>query len=109
VSTSDGLNVFLIEDDDVDVMNVQRAFAKGKIEDTLRVARDGIEGLELLRQYPNGRRLVLLDLNLPRMGGIEMLRELRQDPQLQGTVVVVLTTSSDWNFLPERECGGMSQ
>ena len=90
------LNILLVEDDQVDVMNVKRAFEKNRITNPLFVAGDGIEGLEMLRNggVPSTRRMVLLDLNMPRMNGIEFLRELRQDAALQHTPVVVLTTSN---------------
>ncbi len=90
-------NILLVEDDEVDVMNVQRAFKKNNIANPLHLAGNGLDALELLRsgQMPPNRRLVLLDLNMPRMGGIEFLRELRADPELRGTPVVVLTTSND--------------
>lgn len=91
------LNVLLVEDDEVDVMNVRRAFKKNNIANPLWTAGNGIEALEVLRgsEMPAERRLVLLDLNMPRMNGIEFLRELRADPELHGTPVVVLTTSDD--------------
>ena len=91
------LNILLVEDDQVDVMNVKRAFDRNKIANPLFVAGDGIEALALLRsgKIPRERRLVLLDLNMPRMNGIEFLRELRADEELQLTPVVVLTTSDD--------------
>ena len=91
------LNILLVEDDDVDVMNVRRAFEKNKILNPLFVAGNGIEALELLRNggVPAGRRIILLDLNMPRMNGIEFLRELRKDPVLRLTPVVVLTTSNE--------------
>ena len=91
------LNILLVEDDQVDVMNVKRAFDKNKIANPLFVANNGAEALDLLRsnQIPDERRVVLLDLNMPRMNGLEFLRELRADPKLQSTVVVVLTTSND--------------
>ena len=91
------LNILLVEDDEVDVMNVRRAFEKSHIMNPLFVATDGVEALQMLRrgEVPRGRRLVLLDLNMPRMNGIEFLRELRKDPQLCATSVVVLTTSND--------------
>jgi CheY-like chemotaxis protein len=91
------LNILLVEDDEVDVMNVRRAFQKNHIANPLFTAGDGIEALEKLRsgEIPKGRRIVLLDLNMPRMNGIELLRELRKDPQLVSTTVVVLTTSND--------------
>ncbi len=91
------LNILLVEDDEVDVMNVRRAFEKAHITNPVFVAGDGIEALEKLRSgaIPNHRRLILLDLNMPRMNGIEFLRELRRDPELCQTVVVVLTTSAE--------------
>ena len=91
------LNVLLVEDDEVDVMNVRRAFKKNNISNPLYVAGNGLEALEMLRnnEIPAGRRLVLLDLNMPKMNGIEFLRELRADPELHPTPVVVLTTSND--------------
>ena len=69
------LHILLVDDDDVDVMNVQRAFQKSHITNPVHVAKNGIEALERLRDGTVGpRRLVLLDLNMPRMYGIEMLR-----------------------------------
>ena len=91
------LNILLIEDDQVDVMNVQRAFDRNRIANPLFVAPDGVEGLRMLRagEVPRERRIILLDLNMPRMNGIEFLKELRSDPALSHTPVVVLTTSDD--------------
>src|SRR5262249_55047109 len=73
------LNILLVDDDEIDVMTVRRAFAKANITNQLFVATDGVEALELLRSQgiPALRRLVLLDLNMPRMNGIEFLREIR--------------------------------
>jgi CheY-like chemotaxis protein len=89
------LHILLVEDDEVDVMNVRRSFDKNKITNPLYVAFNGIQALEMLRtgEVPNQRRLVLLDLNMPRMNGIEFLRELRKDSELRAIPVVVLTTS----------------
>lgn len=95
------INILLVEDDEVDVMNVRRAFKKGHITNPLYVAGNGIEALAMLRgdeqlpQIPSERRLILLDLNMPKMNGIEFLAELRTDSQLKHTPVVVLTTSSE--------------
>jgi CheY-like chemotaxis protein len=96
------LNILLVEDDEVDVMTVQRAFKKNNLldEHQLFVANDGIAALNLLRgegneKIPPDNRLVLLDLNMPKMGGIEFLHELRADPSLQTTSVIVLTTSDE--------------
>jgi CheY-like chemotaxis protein len=89
------LNILLVEDDEVDVMNVKRAFQKHHIANPLFVVGNGVEALEKLRDgtYPKERRIILLDLNMPKMNGIEFLRELRKDPELRATPVVVLTTS----------------
>jgi CheY-like chemotaxis protein len=91
------LNILLIEDDQVDVMNVKRAFDKNRIANPLYVANNGVDALQMLRSngVPDDRRLILLDLNMPRMNGLEFLRELRSDPVLMSTPVVVLTTSND--------------
>ena len=90
------LNILLVEDDAVDVMNVRRAFKKANITNPLWTAGNGIEALALLRDgsIPKNR-VVLLDLNMPKMNGIEFLRELRADPDLKATSVVVLTTSNE--------------
>lgn len=96
---SDGkpLNILLVEDDQVDVMNVQRAFKKSRITNPLWVAENGIEALDKLRggKIPLHRLLVLLDLNMPKMNGIEFLKEVRADEELRHLPVVVLTTSDD--------------
>jgi CheY-like chemotaxis protein len=91
------LHILLVEDDDVDVMNVRRAFQRNNITNPIHVASNGLEALQFLRsgQVPADRRLILLDLNMPKMNGIEFLRELRADPQLAHVPVVVLTTSND--------------
>ncbi len=91
------MHILLVEDDEVDVMNVRRAFDRNKITNPIYVAENGLEGLRMLRDgtVPQGRRLVLLDLNMPKMNGIEFLREVRQDPGLSSTSVVVLTTSNE--------------
>ena len=92
-------NILLVEDDSVDVMNVQRSFRKANIANPLFVAGNGLEALAILRdeseqtKMPKSRRLVLLDLNMPKMGGIEFLKEIRKDPLLRRTPVIVLTTS----------------
>jgi CheY-like chemotaxis protein len=91
------LNILLVDDDEVDVMTVKRAFSRANITNKLYVATDGIEALSQLRGdgIPAARRLVLLDLNMPRMSGIEVLREIRADPALRAITVVVLTTSNE--------------
>ena len=91
------LHILLVEDDQIDQMNVKRAFERNKIMNPLYIAENGLEALEMLRdgRVPNERRLILLDLNMPKMNGIEFLRSLRADEALNHTPVVVLTTSND--------------
>jgi CheY-like chemotaxis protein len=95
------MNILLVEDDEVDVMNVQRAFKKNNITNPLFFATNGLEALSILRgsnakiTIPPVRRIILLDLNMPKMNGIEFLRVLRADEQLQSIPVIVLTTSNE--------------
>ena len=96
------IHILLVEDDEVDVMNVKRAFKKNNITNPLYTASDGVEALLMLRgsdrepsPIPQERRLILLDLNMPKMNGIEFLRELRGDANLKQIPVVMLTTSNE--------------
>jgi CheY-like chemotaxis protein len=93
------VHILLVEDDSVDAEAVTRAFRKVKIANPIRVAPDGVTALQTLRGHgdlpPFPRPyLILLDLNLPRMNGIEFLGILRQDPLLHDSIVFVLTTSN---------------
>ncbi|WP_426356880.1 response regulator [Pseudocolwellia sp. HL-MZ19] len=91
---SDDVTLLLIEDDDIDAMMIQRSFLKQRISNNIIRAYDGIEALEFLRSDKAPRPLIiLLDLQMPRMGGIEFLKELRADEDLSEIVVFVLTTS----------------
>jgi len=86
--------LLLIEDDDIDAMTVERSFIKQRIANEIVRAYDGLEALEMLRAGKVKRPLViLLDLQMPRMGGIEFLKILRADKELADLVVFVLTTS----------------
>jgi CheY-like chemotaxis protein len=92
------VNLLLVEDDEVDVQGLKRAFAKSRIGNPITVARDGIEALEILRGE-NGQaklakpHLILLDLNMPRMNGLEFLEAIRADEDLRTSVVFMITTS----------------
>jgi CheY-like chemotaxis protein len=88
--------ILLVEDDDVDAMSVERAFKKIKVINPIVRAKDGVIALELLKNGSVSKPyLMLLDLNMPRMGGLELLAELRKDEELRSSVVFVLTTSKD--------------
>jgi CheY-like chemotaxis protein len=92
------LSILLVEDDDGDAKAVQRAFLKAKIVNPILRAVDGIEALETLRGT-NGRAkpaspyILLVDLNMPRMNGIELVQALRADQTLHHSIVFMLTTS----------------
>jgi chemotaxis family two-component system response regulator Rcp1 len=92
------LDILLVEDNPADVRLTREAFHEGKILNHLIVARDGVEAMEFLRrrgQYAGAAKpdLILLDLNLPRKDGREVLAEIKSDPALMRIPVVVLTTS----------------
>ncbi len=88
------VSILLVEDDDVDAMGIERAFRKMRIANPLHRAKDGLEGLQMLREQAVTRPyIILLDLNMPRMNGLEMLAEIRKDESLTDAVVFVLTTS----------------
>ncbi|OYT17282.1 MAG: two-component system response regulator [Bacteroidetes bacterium 4572_77] len=93
------VNILLVEDDEIDIMNVQRAFKKNKINNPLSIAHDGVEALELLQDLRKNNiplpRIILLDLNMPRMGGIEFLQKIRKDNFLKTISVFVMTTSNE--------------
>lgn len=93
-------SILLVDDDEIDAEIVKRAFQQQKIANPLIHTTDGIKALEILRGKTGIAPLlkpyiILLDINMPRMNGLEFLSELRQDPDLQRSVVFVLTTSED--------------
>lgn len=100
MTTREDVHVLLVEDDSIDIESLHRTMRKQRMKNPVVVAHDGIEALEILRGE-NGRdrlpspHVVLLDLNMPRMGGLEFLDELRADPSLKGTVVFVMSSSDD--------------
>ncbi|HEX8714318.1 MAG TPA: response regulator, partial [Solirubrobacteraceae bacterium] len=95
---ADLISVLLVEDDPGDVMLVREAFSDHKVGNVLSVVNDGVEAMKFVRgegEYAHLERpdLVLLDLNLPRKSGAEVLAEIKTDPSLATIPVVVLTTS----------------
>lgn len=96
--TRRSLGVLLVEDDPGDVLIAKEALHAGHVESRLEVVSDGVEALAYLRnegEYAEAARpdLILLDLNLPRKSGHEVLTEVKADPALRSIPVVVLTTS----------------
>lgn len=97
-ANSKPLNILLVEDDDGDAKAIQRAFQRAKIANPIQRAVDGIEALDMLRgtngkTKPPSPYLLLVDLNMPRMNGIQFIQALRKDEDLRQTVAFVLTTS----------------
>lgn len=86
--------IFLVEDDDVDAESIQRAFKKLRIANPVYRAKDGIEAINMLKtnRVPEPR-IILLDLNLPKKSGLDVLEILRADEALRSSIVFVLTTS----------------
>ena len=92
----DQMPILLVEDDDVDVMTMRRALKDLHVTNPLYVAGDGEAGLSVLRDPAKPRPcVILLDLNMPRMNGIEFLRVVKADQHLRSIPVIVLTTSRE--------------
>ena len=92
------VNILVVEDDEIDVESLKRLFNKRDIKNPVFYASNGIEALEIMRGENNHAKvpkpyIVLLDINMPMMNGIEFLKEIRGDEHLKDTVVFVLTTS----------------
>lgn len=95
------IDILLVEDNEVDAEAVERAFKKANLSNPLHNASDGVEALQMLKGQ-NGKMklpqpcILLLDINMPRMDGIELLKQLREseDESLQQSVVFMLTTSN---------------
>ena len=94
-----GLHLLLVEDDDVAAEGVERAVRGGRLRATVHRAKDGLDALDALRGTGGRARvprphLLLLDLRMPRMDGLQFLRVIRADPELAASVVFLLTTST---------------
>jgi CheY-like chemotaxis protein len=96
--SSKTLNILLVEDDDGDAKALQRAFQKAKIANRIVRAADGIEALDMLKGTNSKQKMVspcilLVDLNMPRMNGIQLVQALREESDLRHCIVFILTTS----------------
>lgn len=97
IHNSKTVQLLVVEDDDVDAMAVERAFRKARIANPIIRVKDGIAALATLRD-PNGPLtgspyILLVDINMPRMGGLELLKTLREDDNLKQTIAFIFTTS----------------
>ncbi len=96
---NDEVSILIVDDDEVDVRAVQRSLKQQRIVNPVYVARDGREGLEMLRGEEGRKKvprpnLILLDLQMPRMTGLQFLEQVRADADLSSSIVFILTTSS---------------
>ncbi|MBK6398893.1 MAG: response regulator [Bacteroidetes bacterium] len=96
------VDILLVEDNPGDVRLTQEALNEGRIENKLHVVFDGVEAIEFLSKTGKHKNaivpdLILLDLNLPKMNGLEVLEKIKNDPELKLIPVIVLTTSQSEN------------
>lgn len=105
-------HILLIEDDEFDVISVQRSIKKLELDIQLQTAYNGLEALSILKKPAGGERympdIIILDLNMPKMNGVEFLREMRKDKELKEVKVFVMTTSGDTSDRKEMEQLGVS-
>lgn len=92
--TSHEVNILLVEDDEIDVKALLKAFKKLKIANPVTVAKDGLDGWEALQTIARPF-LIIMDINMPRMSGIELLQKMREDQRFHDAIVFILTTSTD--------------
>lgn len=103
-------NILLIEDDELDTISVERSLKKLEIQYILHTAYNGLEALKLLRdsEDPLVPDVILLDINMPKMNGIEFLRIIRSDENLKDLNIFIMTTSSESNDRDTAEELGIS-
>jgi two-component system response regulator len=93
------IEILLVEDNPSDLQLTLRALQKANISNRIHVARDGAEALEFMQGTSTsggpGPRLILLDLKLPKVDGLDVLRQLKSDPRTQSVPIVVLTSSKE--------------
>jgi CheY-like chemotaxis protein len=109
MSDPNAVEILLVEDNPEDLALALRALAKSHLANHIQVARDGAEALEFIfcegphatRKIENGPKVILLDLKLPKVDGLEVLRRLKGDPRTALIPVVVLTSSKEQNDVVE--------
>jgi len=103
MSETNAVEILIVEDTDQDLQLALRALRKANITNRIQIARDGEEALEFLfcegsyadRKIENSPRVILLDLKLPKIDGLEVLQRIKADPRTQAIPVVVLTSSKE--------------
>ena len=98
-SAPNPIRILLVEDDDGDAKAVERTFLKARIANPILRVRDGVEAMEMLKGTDQQPRLeppylLLVDLNMPRMNGIQLVTAIREDPGLHESIIFMLTTSN---------------
>jgi CheY-like chemotaxis protein len=88
------VTILLVEDDEVDIKALRRAFDELKVINPIRIAHDGVEAWQMLTEIPRPF-LVITDVNMPRMNGLELLKKIRESDTLHDSIVFVLTTSNE--------------
>jgi two-component system response regulator len=103
------VEILLVEDNPRDLELTQRALRKANLTNNIHIARDGVEALEFLfcegahaaRKTEDHPKVILLDLKLPKMDGLEVLKRIKADPRTRAIPVVVLTSSKEQNDIVE--------
>ena len=103
------VEILIVEDNEQDLALAQRALRKAKVTNRIHVARDGEEALQFLfcegphaeRKMEDGPKVILLDLKLPKIDGLEVLQRIKSDPRTKSIPVVVLTSSKEQNDVVE--------
>jgi len=103
------VEILIVEDNEQDLALAQRALRKANVTNRIHVARDGEEALEFLfcegqfaeRKMEDGPKVILLDLKLPKIDGLEVLQRIKSDPRTKSIPVVVLTSSKEQNDVVE--------
>jgi two-component system, response regulator len=105
MSEENAVEILIVEDTDQDLQLTLRALRKANLTNRIQIARDGEEALEFIfcegphanRKIENGPKVILLDLKLPKIDGLEVLQRIKSDPRTQSIPVVVLTSSKEQN------------